>query len=116
MSKQPVPFTLHVPDAAIADLRERLARTRFPDQAPGEPWAFGSDVAYMQELARYWQSGFDWRAAEARLNALPQYRLPLHGIELHFLHVPGEGPIPVRCCSRTAGRGRCWSSWRSSRA
>jgi microsomal epoxide hydrolase len=52
MSK-PVPCTLHVPDAAIADLRERLARTRFPDQAPGEPWAYGSDVAYMQELIRY---------------------------------------------------------------
>jgi Epoxide hydrolase N terminus len=92
MSK-PVPFSLHVPDAAIADLRERLARTRFPDQA-GEPWAYGTDVAYMQELVRYWQSGFDWRAAEAKLNALPQYRLPLHGIELHFLHVPGKGPDP----------------------
>jgi pimeloyl-ACP methyl ester carboxylesterase len=91
MSK-PVPFTLHVPDAAIADLRERLARTRFPDQAPGEPWAYGSDVAYMQELVRYWHDAFDWRAAEARLNALPQYRLPLHGIEVHFLHVPGKGP------------------------
>ena len=92
MSK-PVPFSLHAPDAAIADLRERLARTRFPDQA-GEPWAYGTDVAYMQELVDYWQSGFDWRAAEAKLNALPQYRLPLHGIELHFLHVPGKGPNP----------------------
>jgi pimeloyl-ACP methyl ester carboxylesterase len=94
MSTQPVPFTLRVPDAAIADLRERLARTRFPDQAPGEPWAYGSDVAYMQELIRYWHGSFDWRAAEAQLNALPQYTLPLHGIDVHFLHVPGEGPNP----------------------
>jgi pimeloyl-ACP methyl ester carboxylesterase len=93
MSK-PVPFTLHVPDAAIADLRERLARTRFPDQAPGEPWAYGSDVGYMQALVRYWQNEFDWRAAEATLNALPQYKLPLHGIEVHCLHVPGKGPDP----------------------
>ncbi|MGH6920982.1 MAG: epoxide hydrolase family protein [Geminicoccaceae bacterium] len=93
MSEQPVPFTLHVPDAAIADLRERLARTRFPDQA-GEPWAYGSDVGYMRELVRYWQSTFDWRAAEAALNALPQYKLPLHGIDVHFLHVPGNGPDP----------------------
>jgi pimeloyl-ACP methyl ester carboxylesterase len=92
MSK-PVPFTLHVPDAAIADLRERLARTRLPDQA-GEPWAYGSDVAYMQELVRYWHDEFDWRAAEATLNALPHYKLPLHGIEVHFLHVPGTGPDP----------------------
>ncbi len=106
MRKQPVPFTLHVPDAAIADLRERLARTRFPDQA-GEPWAYGSDVAYMQELARYWQSAFDWRAAEAALNAFPQYKLPLHGIELHFLHVPGKGPdpCPLAALARLAGLG-----------
>ncbi len=91
---QPVPFTLHVPDAAIADLRERLARTRFADQAPGDPWAYGSAVAYMQDLVRYWHDAFDWRAAEAQLNALPQYKLPLHGIELHVLHVPGKGPDP----------------------
>jgi pimeloyl-ACP methyl ester carboxylesterase len=94
MPPEPAPFTLQVPDAAIADLRERLARTRFPDQAPGEPWAYGSDVGYMQELVRYWREAFDWRAAEAELNALPQYTLPLHDIGLHFLHVPGKGPDP----------------------
>lgn len=94
MSERPVPFTLHVPDLALADLRERLARTRWPDQAPGEPWAFGADLAYMRDLADYWQGRFDWRAQEARLNAFPQYTVPLHGIELHFLHVPGQGPDP----------------------
>jgi microsomal epoxide hydrolase len=95
MSRQPEPFTLHVPDAAVADLRERLARTRFPDQAPGAPWAYGSDVGYMQELVAYWQSDFDWRAQEARLNAFPQYKAALHGIDVHFLHVPGKGPDPM---------------------
>ena len=95
MSRQPEPFRLHVPDAAIADLRERLARTRFPDQTPGAPWAYGSDVAYMRELAGYWQGDFDWRAQEAQLNALPQYKVPLHGIDVHFLHVPGKGPDPM---------------------
>jgi pimeloyl-ACP methyl ester carboxylesterase len=95
MSRQPQPFTLYVPDDAIADLRERLARTRFPDQAPGQPWAYGSDVAYMRELIGYWQRDFDWRAQEARLNALPQYKTPLYGIDVHFLHVPGEGPDPM---------------------
>jgi microsomal epoxide hydrolase len=93
MSKQPVPFTLHVPEVAIIDLRERLVNTRFPDQAPGEPWAYGAEAAYMQELVRHWRS-FDWRTAEAQLNALPQYKLPLHGIEVHFIHAPGEGPDP----------------------
>ena len=95
MSERPEPFTLRVADAAIADLRERLARTRFPDQAPGEPWAYGTDLAYMQELVGYWRDRFDWRAQEARLNAFPQYKVPLHGINLHFLRIPGEGPEPL---------------------
>src|SRR3954468_80706 len=94
MSQQPEPFTLRVPDEAIADLRERLARTRFPDLAPGEAWAYGTDVGYLRGLVDYWRDGFDWRAQEARLNAFPQYRVPLHGIDLHFLHVPGVGPNP----------------------
>ncbi|MEJ0017051.1 MAG: epoxide hydrolase family protein [Acetobacteraceae bacterium] len=88
------PFTLHVPDADITDLRERLARTRFPDQAPGEPWAYGTEVAYLRGLAEYWRDGFDWRAQEARLNAFPQFKTALHDIDLHFLHVPGKGPNP----------------------
>jgi microsomal epoxide hydrolase len=94
MSQAPVPFTLHVDEADIADLRSRLARTRFPDQAPGDPWAYGTDVAYLRELVDYWRTGFDWRAQEARLNAFPQFKVPLHGIDLHFLHVPGKGPNP----------------------
>jgi pimeloyl-ACP methyl ester carboxylesterase len=94
MRSEPEPFALRVPDDAIADLREHLARTRLPDQAPGTPWACGTDVAYMEELVSYWRTEFDWRAQEARLNALPQYKAPLHGIDVHFLHVPGEGPDP----------------------
>jgi pimeloyl-ACP methyl ester carboxylesterase len=94
MSTQPEAFTLNVPDTAIADLRERLARTRFPDQAPGEPWAYGSNVEYMRGLVEYWRSSFDWRAQEARLNAFPQYKTRLHDIDVHYLHVPGQGPDP----------------------
>jgi len=94
MSHRPMPFELHVPDAAIADLRERLARTRWPDQTPGEPWAHGTDVAYLQALVAHWRERFDWRAQEARLNAWPQFKVPLHGIDLHYLHVPGKGPNP----------------------
>src|SRR3954447_9068537 len=95
MSQQPEPFTLRVPDEAIADLRERLARTRFPDPAPGGPWAYGTDVGYLRGLVDYWRDSFDWRAEEARLNAFPQYKVPLHGIDLHFLHLPGNGPEPL---------------------
>jgi pimeloyl-ACP methyl ester carboxylesterase len=95
MSAKPEPFTLAVPEADLAELRQRLARTRLPDQAPGEPWAYGTEVAYLHELAEYWRTGFDWRSQEAALNAFPQYRVELHGIPLHFLHVPGKGPSPM---------------------
>ena len=95
MSSPSEPFRLHVPDAAIADLRARLARTRFPDQVPGTSWAYGTDVDYLRELVGYWRDDFDWRAQEALLNAFPQRKLPLHGIDLHFLHVVGQGPAPM---------------------
>jgi pimeloyl-ACP methyl ester carboxylesterase len=94
MSARPEPFTLNVADTAIADLRERLARTRFPDQAPGEPWAYGTNVDYLRGLAEYWRTAFDWRAQEGRLNAFPQFKAALHDIDVHFLHVPGKGPNP----------------------
>ncbi len=94
---RPVPqaFHLHVEDSAIDDLRQRLARTRFPDQAPGEPWAYGTQVAYIEQLVAYWRDSFDWRAQEARLNAFRQFKVPLHGIDLHYLHVEGRGPKPL---------------------
>ena len=91
----PMPFTLHVPDEEIADLRARIVRTRFPDQAPDTGWAYGTDVGYLRDFVNYWLSSFDWRAQEARLNAFPQFKVPLHGIELHYLHVPGQGPDPL---------------------
>ena len=95
MAADPVPFRLHVPEAEIADLRTRLDRTRFPDQAAGDAWAYGADLGYLRDLVAYWRDGFDWRAEEAALNAFPQFRVPLHGIDLHYLHVPGVGPDPM---------------------
>jgi Epoxide hydrolase N terminus len=91
----PQPFTLRVPDSDIADLRERLARTRFPDSAPGEPWLYGTDVGYLRSLVDTWRRSFDWRAQEARLNAFPQFKMTRPEYDLHFLHVPGKGPNPT---------------------
>ena len=91
----PEAFTLRISDAAINDLRGRLFRTRLPDQAPGDPWEYGTNVDYLNGLIEYWRTGFDWRAQEARLNAFPQYKVPLHDIDVHFLHVPGKGPNPL---------------------
>jgi microsomal epoxide hydrolase len=93
MGKLPVrPFTLHVPDEAIADLKERLSRTRWPDEPPLQPWSTGTSVAYAKELAEYWRAGFDWRAWEARLNGFPQFTVPIGGIDLHFIHQPSKKP------------------------
>ena len=91
----PTPFRLHVPDRALDDLNQRLALTRLPEQMPGDPWAYGTEVASLERLVARWKSGFDWRAQEARLNAYPQFKVPLHGIDLHFLHVEGRGPRPI---------------------
>jgi microsomal epoxide hydrolase len=90
----PRPFTLHVPDEDVADLAQRLERTRLPDQAPDAPWAYGTDLGYMRRLIDYWGKEFDWRHQESQLNALRQYKVALHGIDVHYLHVPGVGPDP----------------------
>jgi pimeloyl-ACP methyl ester carboxylesterase len=94
MAVTPQPFSLHVPQADIDDLRRRLAKTRYPDQAPDALWAFGTDVDYLRGLVDYWRTTFDWRAQEAWLNAFPQFKVPLHGIDLHYLDVQGKGPAP----------------------
>jgi pimeloyl-ACP methyl ester carboxylesterase len=91
----PRPFTLSVPDRDVADLRTRLALTRFPDQAPGAAWAYGTDLDYMRDLVRYWHDRFDWRAQEAALNAFPQFKVELPDVDLHYLHVQGQGPNPM---------------------
>jgi microsomal epoxide hydrolase len=92
---RPKPFSLNVPDAHIVDLKERLARTRWPDEPPLEEWSTGTSVSYLRELVRYWQSGFDWRQWEAKLNGFRQFTVPIDGIDLHFIHEPGRGPNPM---------------------
>lgn len=94
MPTTPRPFHLNVPDEKLTELRVRLGQTRMPERMPGEPWAYGTDVDYMSDLLAYWRDDFDWRTQEARLNAYPQYKVALHGIDLHYLHVPGKGPSP----------------------
>ncbi len=92
MAPVPRPFRLQVPDAALSDLNERLARTRWPDEPPLERWSTGTSLAYARELCEYWRTRFDWRSWEAKLNAFAQFTLPLDGVELHFIHVPSKNP------------------------
>ncbi len=68
------PFTVDVPAAEVEDLRRRLRTTRWPDAPTVDDWSQGVPLAYAQELCRYWVDEYDWRATEARLNALPQFR------------------------------------------
>jgi pimeloyl-ACP methyl ester carboxylesterase len=90
----PKPFRLEVPQAEVADLKARLARTRWPDEPPVEPWSTGTSLSYLRNILSYWERDFDWRAWELKLNSFPQYKLPIGGIDLHFLHIPGKGPNP----------------------
>ena len=89
------PFRIAVPDAVLADLRERLARTRFPDEIPGSGWTYGTNLAYLRDLVAYWRDRFDWRAAEVRLNAFPQFRARVADLGIHFIHQRGVGPAPL---------------------
>ncbi|HEY3256205.1 MAG TPA: epoxide hydrolase, partial [Polyangiaceae bacterium] len=91
----PKPFKIHVSDEALADLRARLARVRWPDEPPLAPWSTGASVDYMKGLVEYWREGFDWRAQEAKLNVFRQFTVPLAGIDVHFIHEPGKGPSPI---------------------
>jgi epoxide hydrolase len=89
------PFHVHVPDADLADLRDRLGRTRWPEPQPVPDWSQGVPLAYLQELCRSWGTDYDWRKVEARLNALPQYRTVIDGLGLHFLHVRSPDPAAL---------------------
>jgi pimeloyl-ACP methyl ester carboxylesterase len=86
------PFSIHVEDAVLDDLHQRLARTRWPDAIDGSGWDYGLDLDYMQQLVRYWQDDYDWRAWEARLNELDQFTTTIDGLDIHFVHVRSKEP------------------------
>ena len=86
------PYTIAVSDEELRELAERLDRTRWPVDSPGEPWTRGAPVGFIRDLAEYWRSGYDWRAQEARLNAFPQFVTTVDGQRVHFLHVRSPEP------------------------
>jgi pimeloyl-ACP methyl ester carboxylesterase len=92
MADELTPFRVEVPEARLRDLRERLAGTRWPEAETVGDWSQGVPLAYLQELCRYWADGYDWRATEARLNRLAQFRTTLDGLGIHFVHV--RSPVP----------------------
>lgn len=84
------PFRIDIADADLADLRDRLAGTRWPVEVAGTGWERGVPSGYLKELAAYWRDGFDWRAQERALNAYPQFTTDLDGATVHFLHLRSE--------------------------
>ena len=91
----PEPFRLEVPDTVLRDLAARLALARFPETEPdGPPWRYGVPREYLRDVVDYWQTGYDWRTWEARLNRFPQYRVPIGGGRVHFVLECGSGERP----------------------
>jgi pimeloyl-ACP methyl ester carboxylesterase len=86
------PFRIDVPNAVLDDLRARLANTRWPDEVAGSDWDWGVPLAVAKQLAGVWQTRYDWRAAEARLNGFPQFLTTIDGQPIHFLHIRSANP------------------------
>jgi hypothetical protein len=81
------PFKVQIPEAALADLRKRIAETRWPDKETVTDRSQGIQLGKLQEIVRYWGGDYDWRKVEARLNALPMFLTHIDGIDIHFIHV-----------------------------
>src|SRR6201987_1233017 len=91
------PFRAEIPDAELQDLNRRIAATRWPSKELVEDRSQSVQLATMQALARYWMTDYDWRKCEARLNALPQFKTEIDGVDVHFIHVesPHDGALPL---------------------
>ena len=104
----PVSFRVQVGDDVLADLRQRLERVRWPDEAPAPAWRYGTSLAYMKELVAYWRERYDWRRHETALNQFRQFTAPVAGITLHFVHEEGRGPRPLPLLLSHGWPGSVW--------
>jgi epoxide hydrolase len=96
-TKDATPFKAHVPQAALDDLKRRLASTRWPGRETVSDWSQGVPLQKAQALVAYWRDKYDWRRFEARINAFPQYRTQIDGVGIHFIHVrsPHQNALPI---------------------
>ena len=89
------PFRVDIKEDVLTDLRERLKRTRWPDEIPGSGWDYGSNLAYVKELVDYWIEEFDWRKQEEVMNGYSQFINEVDGLDVHYIHERGKGPDPL---------------------
>jgi pimeloyl-ACP methyl ester carboxylesterase len=87
-----VPFRIHVPDAVLIDLKQRLSRARFADEFPDAGWDYGTNLAYLKSLVEYWRDKYNWRAQEKRLNQFEQFKTNIDGVDIHFIHQRSKNP------------------------
>jgi pimeloyl-ACP methyl ester carboxylesterase len=102
------PFKIHVDDAVLTDLRDRLKRTRFAPDFANDNWDYGTNAAYLKELVDYWINRYDWRAAEREINSFANFKTTIDGMPIHFIHERGKGknPIPL-----IMSHGWPWTFW-----
>ena len=97
MNTAVTPFTAAIPEAELADLQQRLARTRWPEKEPCDDWEQGIPLSYVQDICAYWAEKYDWRAREAALNRFEQFKTTIDACGIHFAHVrsPHEDALPL---------------------
>jgi pimeloyl-ACP methyl ester carboxylesterase len=90
-------FHIDIPESSLIDLHHRLKRTRWPDELSNSGWEYGTNLAYLRELAHYWQHTYDWRSNERRLNEWPHYKATVQDQEIHFIHIVSSTPhaLPI---------------------
>ena len=108
----PTPFTIDIDEDILIDLRERLARVRWPDEIPGSEWQYGTDLTYLQTLIEYWHDAYNWRAHENTLNQFQHFTAPVAGIDLHFIHETGNGPDPLPLLLMHGWPGSVWEFYK----
>lgn len=91
----PEPFEVHVSESVLADLRDRIRKTRWPDSVLDSGWNYGAEMSAVRRLADYWEKRFDWRKEEAFLNSLPHFRLKIEDLNVHFVHIKSPNPEAI---------------------
>src|SRR6516162_10043698 len=91
------PFRVEIPEAALADLRQRLAQTRLPEKETVSDYSQGVPLKTVEQILRYWRTNYDWRKIEARLNSVPNFITEIDGLDIHFIHVRSkhENALPL---------------------
>jgi hypothetical protein len=97
------PFTVNVTDEVLEDLEQRIRLTRWADDFGNDEWQYGTNGRYLHELLSYWLDSYDWRRQEQAINSLPHFRTAIDDVPIHFIHVRGKGPKPLRA----RRRGNC---------